>query len=207
MRLAYTHSKVRDDKPDATAVVPGTDDAKFAQDPLNLARRLGARRQRRPEPRRPQRRLEPRLVFAAHGRIQPRHLRRLDDQRHRQPGRPASRTPPIASTDLNNDGNARNDRAPGFSRNSFRLPSQFSVDPRITKEIGLFSGARVQLIAEAFNLFNRSNVNGVRNTYYAVTNINNVPTKVTLQDAANPFKSATLSSGPRILQFAAKVTF
>src|SRR3954453_16697585 len=36
MPLAYTRSKVRDDKPDATAVVPGTDDAKFAQDPLNL---------------------------------------------------------------------------------------------------------------------------------------------------------------------------
>ena len=50
-------------------------------------------------------------------------------------------------------------------------------------------------------------MNGVRNTYYAVTNTAGVPTKLTLQDAANPFGSATLSSGPRILQFAAKVTF
>ena len=73
--------------------------------------------------------------------------------------------------------------------------------------IGLFAGVRLQLIAEAFNLFNRSNVNGVRNTYYAVTNIAVVPTRVTLQDGATPFGQPTLSLGPRILQFAAKVSF
>jgi hypothetical protein len=50
-------------------------------------------------------------------------------------------------------------------------------------------------------------VNGVRNTYYAVTNTAGVPTKVTLQDAANPFGLPTSSFGPRILQFAAKITF
>jgi hypothetical protein len=206
MRLAYTHSKVRDDKPDATAVVPGTDDAKFAQDPLNLHGDWAPGDNDVPN----------RVVLSG--------VWSLDSYSQHmggasrailggwtisgiaawQTGQPYSA---IASTDLNNDGNARNDRAPGFARNSFRLPSQFSVDPRVTKEIGLFSGAHVQLIAEAFNLFNRSNVNGVRNTYYAVTNTAGVPTKVTLQDAANPFSSATLSSGPRILQFAAKVTF
>ncbi len=101
----------------------------------------------------------------------------------------------FTSVDLNNDGNARNDRAPGFARNTFRLPSQFSVDPRVTKDIAIFAGARLQLIAEAFNLFNRSNVSGVRNTYYAVATTGGVPSKFTLQDipTSNPFGLPTLS--------------
>ncbi len=115
----------------------------------------------------------------------------------------------FTSVDLNNDGNTRNDRAPGLARNTFRLPSQFSVDPRVTKEIGIFAGARLQLIAEAFNLFNRSSVNGVRNTYYAVATAGGVPTKFTLQDipTSNPFGLPTSSFGPRIMQFAAKIVF
>lgn len=206
MRLAYTHSKVRDDKPDATAVVPGTDDAKFAQDPLNLHGDWAPGDNDVPN----------RVVLSGVWSLDSysQHMGgvsraifggwTISGIASWQTGQPYS---PLASTDLNNDGNARNDRAPGFARNSFRLPSQFSVDPRVTKEIGLFSGARIQLIAEAFNLFNRSNVNGVRTTYEAVTNTAGVPTKLTIQDATNPFGSPTLSFGPRILQFAAKVTF
>jgi hypothetical protein len=206
MRLAYTHSKVRDDKPDATAVVPGTDDAKYAQDPLNLHGDWAPGDNDVPN----------RVVLSG--------VWSLDSYSEHmggasraifggwtisgiaswQSGQPYSA---VVNTDINNDGNARNDRAPGFARNSFRLPSQFSLDPRVTKEVGLFAGARVQLIAEAFNLLNRSNVNGVRNTYYAVTNAAGVPTKLTLQDSANPFGLPTSSFGPRILQFAAKVTF
>src|SRR5205085_7467475 len=97
------------------------------------------------------------------------------------------------SFDLNNDGNARNDRAPGFERNTFRLPSQFSLDPRITKDISLFGGTKLQLIAEGFNVTNRSNVSGVRNTYEAVTTTGTGAalqiTRLTVQDkpGANPF--------------------
>jgi len=206
MRLAYTHSKVRDDKPDATAVVPGTDDPKFAQDPLNLHGDWAPGDNDVPD----------RVVLSGVWSLDSysQHMGgvsraifggwTISGIASWQTGQPYSA---VASTDLNNDGNARNDRAPGFARNSFRLPSQFSVDPRVTKEIGLFSGARIQLIAEAFNLLDRSNVNGVRNTYYAVTNTAGVPTKLTLQDAANPFGLPTSSFGPRILQFAAKITF
>jgi len=206
MRLAYTYSKVRDDKPDATAVVPGTDDAKFAQDPLNLHGDWAPGDNDVPN----------RVVLSGVWSLDSysQHMGgfsraifggwTISGIASWQTGQPYSA---VASTDLNNDGNARNDRAPGFARNSFRLPSQFSVDPRVTKEIGLFAGARVQLIAEAFNLLNRSNVNGVRNTYYAVTSTAGVPSKLTLQDAATPFGLPTSSFGPRILQFAAKVTF
>ncbi|MBV9495664.1 MAG: hypothetical protein JOZ54_15560, partial [Acidobacteria bacterium] len=207
-RLAYTYSKVKDDRPDATAVVPGTDDAKFAQDPLNLGGDYAPGDND----------VRNRIVLSG--------VWSLDDYaRHLsgvsraflggwtfsgiaswQSGQPYT---PVVNVDLNNDGNARNDRAPGFARNSFNLPSQFSLDPRITKDIGIYSGVRLQLIAEGFNVTNRSNVNVVRNTYYAVTSTNGVPSRFTLQDnpAATPFGLPTSSAGPRILQFAAKVTF
>lgn len=208
MRLAYTHSKVKDDRPDATAVVPGTDDAKYAQDPLNLHGDWAAGDNDVPN------RVVLSGVWSLDSYVQ--HTSgfargilggwSLSGIAAWQSGQPYTA---FTSVDLNNDGNARNDRAPGFARNTFRLPSQFSLDPRVTKEIGLFSGARLQLIAEAFNLLNRSNVSGVRNTYYAVTSTSGVPSKFTLQDipTSNPFGLPTLSSGPRILQFAAKVSF
>jgi hypothetical protein len=208
MRLAYTYSKVKDDRPDATAVVPGTDDPKYAQDPLNLHGDWAPGDNDVPH----------RVVlsgvwsldsYAEH----PSGFARgifggwtISGIASWQSGQPYTA---FTSVDLNNDGNARNDRAPGFARNTFRLPSQFSVDPRVTKEIGIYAGARLQLIAEAFNLFNRSNVNGVRNTYYAVATTGGVPTKFTLQDipTSNPFGLPTSSFGPRIMQFAAKIVF
>ncbi len=206
MRVAYTYSKVKDDRPDATAVVPGTDDPKYAQDPLNLHGDWAVGDNDVPN----------RLVISGVWSLDS-YSSKMDGMSRAilggwtisgivswQSGQPYSG---VTNADLNNDGNARNDRGPGFARNSFRLPNQYSIDPRVTKDIGLFSGARLQLIAEAFNLLNRSNVNGVRNTLYAVTSTAGVPTKLTLQDGASPFGQPISSFGPRILQLAAKVTF
>ena len=108
-----------------------------------------------------------------------------------------------AATDLNNDGNARSDRAPGFGRNTFRLPSIVSVDPRVTKSINMPRGVALQLIAEAFNVLDDTNVNLERNTYYGFASGQLVP-------QTNPltgFGSPAVSAGPRIVQLAAKVTF
>ena len=73
----------------------------------------------------------------------------------------------------------------------------------------MWNGVKLQLIAEGFNVTNRRNVSVVRNTYEAVTLTAGVPSKLTVQDipTANPFGLPTSSAGPRILQFAAKVTF
>ena len=57
----------------------------------------------------------------------------------------------------------------------------------------------MQLIWEAFNLFNRDNINGVRNTLYNVSG-------TTLTTLTN-FQQPTLSSGPRIMQLAVKLRF
>ena len=111
---------------------------------------------------------------------------------------------PSSRADLNNDGNTRNDRAPGFERNSFRLPSTFSRrSAHHARRCRSAASSRVQLIAEAFNVFDRSNVNSERNTFYALTGGQLVPQT----NPATGFGSAALSSGPRIVQLAARVTF
>ncbi|HEY8131593.1 MAG TPA: TonB-dependent receptor [Thermoanaerobaculia bacterium] len=200
-RLAYTWSVVKDDRPDATAVVPGTfDDAKYASDPQNFGTdyTYGDNDVRH------------RVVLSGVWSLDSYtqgigngFLKALAEGwsisgiASYQTGQPYSA---LVSTDLNNDGNARNDLAPGTRRNQFRYPSQFSVDPRITRDIPLMR-VHLQLIAEAFNLFNRSNVNGVLQTYYSYN------AATTTLSPISSFGGATSSAGPRIMQLAAKVTF
>lgn len=203
-RLSYTYSKVEDNKPDATAVVPGgSDDAKYIQDPLNIDGDWAVGDNDVPH----------RIVFSGVWDLSGYTQNLAGWQKwvlggwsisgiaNWQSGQPYTAT---VNTDLNNDGNSRNDRAPGFARNSFRLPSIFTVDPRITKDIPIWGSAKMQLIAEAFNVFNRSNVSLERNTYYGFTGGQLVPqpnTKIA------GFGSASASAGPRIIQLAAKISF
>ena len=202
-RLAYTYSKVEDNKPDATAVVPGgSDDAKYIQDPLDIDGDWAPGDND----------VRHRVVLSGVWDLDAYTSSSSGWQKWLlggwslsgiaayQSGQPYS---PVVLSDLNNDGNSRNDRAPGFARNSFRLPSQISVDPRIAKTLPLPGAVRVQLIAEAFNVFDNSNVNSERNTFYALTGGQLVPQT----NPATGFGSAALSAGPRIVQLAARVTF
>ena len=202
-RLAYTYSKVEDNRPDATAVVPGgSDDAKYIQDPLDIDGDWAPGDND----------VRHRVVLSGVWDLDPYTGSMSGWQKwllggwtlsgiaSYQTGQPYTA---IVSSDLNNDGNTRNDRAPGFARNSFRLPSTFSVDPRITKTLPFAGSFRLQLIAEAFNVYNRSNVNAVRNTYYGISNNQLVPQT----SATTGFGSPTTSAGPRIVQLAGKVTF
>jgi outer membrane receptor protein involved in Fe transport len=190
-RAAYTLGKVTDTVPDATAVVPGTDDAKFASNPANFDadRAPGNNDQRH------------RLVLSG--------VYTTDVAKHgtlaggwtfaailtAQSGQPYSA---YVGNDINNDQNTRNDIAPGTTRDQYRLPSQVSFDPRIARDLPV-GRAKLQLIWEAFNLFNRDNISGVRNTLYNVSG-------TTLTTLTN-FQQPTLSSGPRIMQVAAKIRF
>jgi hypothetical protein len=198
-RLAYTYSKVIDTKPDATSVVPnGGDDAKQASDPRNFVadRAVGDADQRH------------RVVLSGYWSLP--YFRSSGGWKQAvlggwslsgivtvASGQPY--TPTLTPlTDLNNDGNNRNDRAPGFARNSLNYPTLFTVDPRISKDVPV-GPVTVQIIAEAFNVFNRSNVVGVTQTYYRVAG--NALTPV------STFGFPTASAGPRIVQLAVKVIF
>ena len=109
----------------------------------------------------------------------------------------------FVNTDLNNDGNRSSERVPGSSRNTYRLPSIFSVDPRITRNIRLTERCNLKLIAEAFNILNRQNITSVRTTLYSVAGGTLVPQTT----GASAFGLPTNDIGPRILQLAAKFVF
>ncbi|HEX2835774.1 MAG TPA: TonB-dependent receptor [Thermoanaerobaculia bacterium] len=199
-RLAYTYSTVKDDKPDATAVVPGTDDAKFVSDPgdFGVDYTYGDNDVRH------------RIVLSGVWSLDS-YAQSISSGWMRtlasgwtisgiasyQSGQPFT---PIVNADLNNDGNASNDIAPGFTRNSQRLPSQLSIDPRISRDLA-FGGVRMQLIAEAFNVLNRSNVSNVNRTYYSYNATANALTPLAA------YNTPTVSAGPRIIQLAAKFMF
>jgi hypothetical protein len=202
-RVAWTHSSVKDNKPDATAVVPFSsgDDAKYVSDPLNIDRDWAYGDAD----------VRDRVVLSgvwsldsyAQG-INNAALHvlasgwTLSGIVSYQTGQPYSAK---VNSDLNNDRNGANDIAPGFTRNSLRFQSQFDVAPRITRDISIFRDTRLQLIAEAFNLLNKHNVSAVNLTKYSY----NATTQVLTPNAA--FGTPTSSVGPRIVQLAAKVTF
>jgi outer membrane receptor protein involved in Fe transport len=211
-RVAWTYGHVLDTKPDQTAVVPASsDDAKFAQDPINLNGDYASGDND----------VRHRIVVSgvwdlnyASG-ISNSFLRgfasnwSLSGIVFFQTGQPYSAMMPT-NVDLNNDGNPRNDRAPGFGRNTFRLPSQFSVNPRITRRIPI-GPVDVELIAEAFNVFNNKNINFVGTTFYTYNAATNTltPNPPARNAAGVPtgFSAPLGDSGSRILQLAAKVTF
>ena len=196
--IAYTLGKVTDTTPDGTAVVPNSgDDAKFPSNPFdfNADDAAGNNDQRH------------RVVFSG--------LWNLDYIKDTglkkallggwsaswiatwQSGQPYSKG---VTNDLNRDGNTRNDIVPG-SRNSIYLPSSFNVDLRIAKHIPLVSGIGLDLIAEAFNLLDRDNINAQRTALYTYDVANRI-----LIPQAN-FGQAIGAADNRIVQLAAKITF
>ena len=84
-------------------------------------------------------------------------------------GRPFT---PLAGADLNGDGDGgafppdrarRNpvDPATSVGRNSEAMPAQLAVDVRLSKQFAVRGRAAITVLAEAFNLFNRSNFSEV----------------------------------------------
>ncbi|HET8669038.1 MAG TPA: TonB-dependent receptor, partial [Terriglobales bacterium] len=69
-------------------------------------------------------------------------------------GRPVN---PRVVGDANVDGNSDNDRLPGARRNSFTGPDYATTDFRISRTVAVIGQARVELLAESFNLLNRVN--------------------------------------------------
>jgi hypothetical protein len=203
-QTSYTWSHAIDDNPDATAVVFGTDDAKLVQNNLlpNLDRGNANADIRH------------RFVFSGVWDINyvPKSANvvlravangwQLSTLATLQSGRPYNSTIGQVS-DINNDGNLRDDRTPGEGRNALRGPNFLTDDVRLSRYFPLHSERfRLQLIGEAFNLTNRVNFTSLRTTQYNFTGTTFVPVPTFLTPAPG---SAT--SDPRILQLAAKIFF
>jgi hypothetical protein len=83
-----------------------------------------------------------------------------------------------------------------LGRNAGTTPGFANVDLRLTKEIKLGENTKIQFISEAFNLFNRVNVNTVNNNFQLI------------RFEEGKFKSsATSLFDPRQFQFAIKIYF
>jgi hypothetical protein len=95
-----------------------------------------------------------------------------------------------------------------------------SVDLRLMKDIAIRERFHVDLMAEAFNLFNSVNIRGFTNTSYSGRNISLVPKGTNLPGPGNPdgldttfFQPVSTaggffgSGGPRAFQFAVRFTF
>jgi hypothetical protein len=106
---------------------------------------------------------------------------------------------------VSNSGNRSSGRAPQFGRNTFHGPTQIrSVDFRIARDIPLWrEKTKLQLIAEAFNLFNHSIVTGVNNTAFLFSGTNIVP----LAGFLAPTSTSNGLVSARQMQFSAKLNF
>lgn len=211
--FAYTVGKVEDTNPDATNVVlGGGDDARFPSNPLDFEvdRAPGNNDIRH------------RAVFSglwdlAYWKDSQGVGKALLDGWSLgwiaavQSGAPYSER---IANDVNNDGNRSNDLVPG-ARNSRRLPTSYIVDMRLARKIPMGPKARLELIVEAFNLLNTTNITSQRDTKYNFTPVNGVPALVLQEGLTNPRLNFGADSGAqalfedaqRIVQLAAKISF
>ncbi|HZI50762.1 MAG TPA: carboxypeptidase regulatory-like domain-containing protein [Terriglobia bacterium] len=70
----------------------------------------------------------------------------------------------LVGTDLNQDFHSTTDRPPFAGRNTGRGPNFWTVDLRVSRSVQLSDSTRIELIGEAFNVFNRLNFRSVNNT-------------------------------------------
>jgi len=128
-------------------------------------------------------------------------------------GRPFN---PIANADLNGDGNGGTIPGPdrprtvpadittSVGRNSENLPSQFTVDLRVSRRFVLGGNVFLEPVFEVFNLFNRTNYSDVDNVFGSGAFPDNP-----VRDAQGrvTYGLFTQAQPPRQMQFAAKLSF
>jgi hypothetical protein len=205
---SYTFGKVIDDVPDHLTVNSGFDDFAQVSDPSNprADRGPGANDQRH-------RFVLSRIWELKYANHLPRATKtilsgwELSGIFTPQTGQPYAG---LVNFDLNNDGNTATDRTPGLGQDTFYLPSTVSLDPRVTRNVQLTEGAKLQFLWEAFNLFNHGNITSVRTTQFSVITCGTPPVPCTLlpqNKGLSAFGTPTATSGPCIMQLAAKLLF
>ena len=114
------------------------------------------------------------------------------------------------ANDVNNDGNRFNDIVPG-NRNTHRVPTSYNLDMRVSRRIPLGSKARLELIGEAFNVFNHTNISFQRDTLYNFAGgvlspqLNQSNPRVNF--GADFSTQVNFADTQRFVQLAAKITF
>jgi hypothetical protein len=215
--ISYTFSRAGDNKPDQTSVVPGGgDDSKVAQNSFNLGEDFGYSDSDQRH----------RFVMSSvyeFGKVksESKLLNLLFNDfsfsgiTQMQSGFAYSAQ---IGADINRDGNSRDDRVPGLKRNKFRTGAVFQSDARITRTIPLGETAKLRLILEGFNIWNRANTGlAPGGGYFSFVNINRytgftavaATNTLTLArpPAATAFGLPRSINTPRQLQLAIKFDF
>ena len=112
----------------------------------------------------------------------------------------------LAGTDLNGDRHSTTDRPPLAGRNTGIGPNFWSIDTRVTRRIPISDQGSLELMFEAFNLFNRANYSSVNNT---VGPNFSPPFRVPARSDLNPSQPLAYTSvfDPRRLQLGVRLTF
>ena len=112
----------------------------------------------------------------------------------------------LAGADLNADRHSTTDRPPFIGRNTGRGPNFWTVDLRVSRKIGLGERANLEVLAEAFNLFNRLNFASVNNTVGATYA---GPLNPSGDKSLNPSQPLgfTSAAGPRRFQLGVRLNF
>jgi hypothetical protein len=109
------------------------------------------------------------------------------------------------------EGNGGTNRLPSIERNTFRLPYQTNVDLRVSRQFALPGKARIEVLAEAFNLFNRINYTAVNQTFYTIGGTSAANATLTYNSATfgafTNANSGTFAPRPREIQLGARILF
>jgi outer membrane receptor protein involved in Fe transport len=199
---AYTLSDTKDNRPDSTMVVVGTDDFKGLQNNLDIRADWG----------RSDLDIRHRFVFSpiydlgkrGDGTLARAFLSdwTLSSIITLQSGFAYSA---LITGDANRDSNSATDRVPGTERNQFTSPAIYILDARVTKGFTFAEKYNLSFIAEAFNLFNRSNIATVNTGRYVIAN--SAATALTNPAAATPFGGIRTFLGERQMQLAVRFKF
>jgi hypothetical protein len=118
----------------------------------------------------------------------------------------------LAGFDLNGDTHS-NDRPLGVGRNSGTPVSYFDVDTRLSRQFRLRERTTLQFMAEAFNLFNRTNYSSLNNSCGTQACAFTPPAHFSgsnqgLLGTSQPFAfNAVAGNQKRVFQFGARVSF
>lgn len=95
-------------------------------------------------------------------------------------------------------------RLPNAARNALRSPTTWNTDLRLSRRFRFTETASLEILGEAFNLFNRTNITGLGTTAYNLSG-----TTLTYQTATFGVSSATGNSiiRERQMQFSARIHF
>ena len=120
----------------------------------------------------------------------------------------------VTGGEVSNSGSATGGRIPQVGRNTFTGPSLHNVDFRIMRQFSLGERVKLQLLGEAFNIFNHTNINSVNTTAYNYTAAGSGACNGHVNGCLVPnptFLAPTSSTdnlyGARQLQVSGKITF